>query len=71
MTMTKTTSIHFEVSERKILLRLLDLVVMLLGIYGLELFLNYNYLTIDKENLIAILVFVVYFPKSVKNQAKD
>lgn len=58
--MTKTAGIHFEVSERKILLRLMDIVVVLLGIYVLELFLNYDYLTIEKENLIAIGVFVLY-----------
>ena len=59
--MTKTAGIHFEVSERKILLRLLDLGVVLLGIYVLELFLDYDYLTIDQDNLIAIGVFVLYF----------
>ena len=59
--MTKSGGIHFEVSERKILLRLLDLAVMLLGIYGLELFFDYTYLVISPENIMAISVFIVYF----------
>jgi hypothetical protein len=59
--MTKTAGIHFEVSERKILLRLLDLIFVFLGLYVLELFFDYTYLTISKDNLIAIVVFVLYF----------
>jgi exopolysaccharide biosynthesis polyprenyl glycosylphosphotransferase len=58
--MTKTTGIHFEVSERKILLRLMDLIFVLLGIYSLELFFDYTYLTINKDNWVAILVFIFY-----------
>lgn len=59
--MTKTTGIHFEVSERKILLRLMDLIVVLLGIYGLEFLFDYTYLTINLDNLRAIGVFILYF----------
>jgi len=58
--MTKATSIHFEVSERKILLRLLDIVCVLFGIYCLELAFNYNYLVISRDNIVAIVVFIVY-----------
>jgi len=58
--MTKTAGIHFEVSERKILLRLMDLIVVLLGIYGLEFLFAYTYLTINLDNLLAIGVFILY-----------
>jgi len=58
--MTKATRIHFEVSERKILLRLLDVGMVLLGIYGLELFLNFNYLVIRADNAIPIAVLILY-----------
>lgn len=59
--MTKTAGIHFEVSERKILLRLADLIFVLFGLYVLELFFDYTYLTINTDNGVAILVFVIYF----------
>ena len=59
--MPKTAGIHFEVSERKVLLRLADLIFVLLGLYILELFFDYTYLTINTDNGIAILVFVLYF----------
>ena len=57
--MTKT-GIHFEVSERKILLRLMDLIFVLLGNYGLELFFDYTYLTVNQNHLVEIAVLIVY-----------
>jgi exopolysaccharide biosynthesis polyprenyl glycosylphosphotransferase len=59
--MTKTTNIHFEVSERKVLLRLLDIVFMLLGLRGLELFFDFTYLSIEAHNWVAIVVLIIYF----------
>ncbi|MGM5470831.1 exopolysaccharide biosynthesis polyprenyl glycosylphosphotransferase [Flavobacteriaceae bacterium LMO-SS05] len=58
--MTKTTGIHFEVSERKILLRVLDIIFALLGIYVLELFFNFNYLVINSDHVIDLGVFILY-----------
>ncbi|TVZ59173.1 exopolysaccharide biosynthesis polyprenyl glycosylphosphotransferase [Flavobacteriaceae bacterium MAR_2010_105] len=58
--MTKTTAIHFEVSERKILLRLMDILFVLLGIYSLELFFDYDYLTVSNPDLVAFGVLIVY-----------
>lgn len=52
---------HFEVSERKILLRLVDLIFILIGIYCLELFFPFTYLSISPENTIPILVLLAYF----------
>jgi exopolysaccharide biosynthesis polyprenyl glycosylphosphotransferase len=53
--------IHFEVSERKILLRLTDLVFIVLFVYGLEWFFPFTYLTINPENIVPIVVLLVYF----------
>jgi len=58
--MTKATKIHFEVSERKILLRLMDIVLVLLGIYGLQSFFDFDYLIINQTNLVYIAVLIVY-----------
>ena len=58
--MAKATRIHFEVSERKILLRLFDIIFVLLGIYFLELFFDYDYLVINQDHLVAIAVLIVY-----------
>lgn len=53
--------IHFEVSERKVLLRLADLVLIVFSVYCLELFFPFTYLSINPENMIPISVLLVYF----------
>ncbi|RKE97968.1 sugar transferase [Ichthyenterobacterium magnum] len=58
--MNKKKGIHFEVSERKVLLRLLDVVFVLFGLYLLELFFNFDYLIVNRENNISILVLIIY-----------
>jgi exopolysaccharide biosynthesis polyprenyl glycosylphosphotransferase len=58
--MRKKKSIHFEVSERKILLRLLDVVFVFLGLYLIELFLPYTYLLIRPENTMYLFVLALY-----------
>ncbi len=52
--------IHFEVSERKILLRIMDIIFILLGLYVLDLITDFSYLQIIPENSIALLVLIVY-----------
>lgn len=52
--------IHFEVSERKILLRIMDLVMVLLGIYLLGLFFNFDYVVINSENSVAVVLLAAY-----------
>lgn len=52
--------IHFEVSERKILLKIIDLVVVFLGLYGLGLFVEFEYIIVSKDNSIALLLLGVY-----------
>ena len=52
--------IHFEVSERKILLRIVDLAMVYLGVYCLSLFFDFEYIIVDKENIIALILLGVY-----------
>ncbi|MEM6516767.1 MAG: sugar transferase [Bacteroidota bacterium] len=58
--MRKKKDIHFEVSERKILLRLMDISVVFLGLYFLEIYVNYDYLTITNETLTPLIVLGFY-----------
>ena len=58
--MINKKGIHFEVSERKILLRLVDLVMVFIGLYGLGLFFDFEYVVVAKENSIALILLGVY-----------
>ncbi len=58
--MAKKKGIHFEVSERKILLRIVDLIVVFLGVYFLSLFFEFEYLAINKENIVALVLLGAY-----------
>jgi exopolysaccharide biosynthesis polyprenyl glycosylphosphotransferase len=58
--MTKKKGIHFEVSERKILLRIVDLVAVIVGIYALSLFFDFEYIIVNKDNSVALVVLGVY-----------
>jgi exopolysaccharide biosynthesis polyprenyl glycosylphosphotransferase len=58
--MKNKKGIHFEVSERKILLRIIDLVIVFAGVYGLSLFFNFEYIEVTKENSIALILLGVY-----------
>jgi exopolysaccharide biosynthesis polyprenyl glycosylphosphotransferase len=52
--------IHFEVSERKILLRIMDLVMVFLGLYALSLYFDFEYLVVNIENSVALVLLAVY-----------
>lgn len=52
--------IHFQVSERKLLLRGMDLVMVVLGLYLLSLFFDYTYLKISWDNSVAIFLLLAY-----------
>ena len=52
--------IHFQVSERKLMLRGLDMVMVILGLYILGSFFEYAYLEINWENRVAILILLFY-----------
>ena len=53
-------SIHFEVSERKILLKIIDLVMVFLGLYGLGLFVEFEYIIVNKSNSTALILLGFY-----------
>jgi len=58
--MRQKKDIHFEISERKILLRIIDICVVFLGLFFLQNFLDFNYLTITQENATYLIVLVIY-----------
>jgi exopolysaccharide biosynthesis polyprenyl glycosylphosphotransferase len=58
--MTKKKGIHFEVSERKILLRIMDLTMVFLAIYGLNLYPKFEYLRFDSENIVSLVLLGIY-----------
>jgi exopolysaccharide biosynthesis polyprenyl glycosylphosphotransferase len=58
--MAKKQGIHFEVSERKILLRILDLVMVYLGVYCLSLYFDFEYIVVSTENSVALILLGVY-----------
>jgi exopolysaccharide biosynthesis polyprenyl glycosylphosphotransferase len=52
--------IHFEVSERKILLRLMDMVMVFVGLYSLSLFLDFDYVVVNTENTTPLVLLAIY-----------
>jgi exopolysaccharide biosynthesis polyprenyl glycosylphosphotransferase len=52
--------IHFEVSERKILLRVIDLVVVYIALYALNLFFEFEYLDVNIRNIVPLILLGVY-----------
>lgn len=53
-------SINFEISERKILLRLLDIVFVLGGLHIIGSYFNFEYFTLSKESWYWAFVLAVY-----------
>ncbi|MGJ8551111.1 sugar transferase [Winogradskyella wichelsiae] len=58
--MAHKKSIHFEVSERKILLRIIDLIVVFLGVYALSLYFDFEYIKVSQENTVPLILLGVY-----------
>jgi exopolysaccharide biosynthesis polyprenyl glycosylphosphotransferase len=52
--------IHFEVSERKILLRIMDLILVFIGVYCLGLFFDFEYVVVNSENIVSLILLGVY-----------
>ena len=52
--------IHFNISERKILLRLMDLISVLLVLYFINVEFNFDYFTISAEHWSWVFILVVY-----------
>jgi len=58
--MFSTTKMHFEISERRILLLFFDAVFILLALYILSLIFDYNYFVFDRKNFTSIILLVSY-----------
>lgn len=58
--MTQKGSIHFEISERKILLRIFDIVSVLLLLYGIGQVFNFDYFKINSEHWMWSIVLALY-----------
>lgn len=58
--MSSKKGIHFEVSERKILLRIVDLAMVLLGLYCLGLFFDFEYVKVNIGNKVALTLLGLY-----------
>lgn len=58
--MTSNKNIHFEVSERKILLRIFDSIIVVAVLFGLNCFTSFDYLTINLDNAFEVFVLVFY-----------
>lgn len=54
-------NIHFEISERKILLRVIDILFILVVLYLTRLAFDFDYFKVSFENWSAIIVLVIYF----------
>ena len=58
--MSKKNSIHFEISERKILLRIMDIVSVLVALYFIGEIFDFDYFRITSQNWYWTLVLVIY-----------
>lgn len=58
--MTTKKGIHFEISERKILLRVIDIAIVLFALYIIGYSFEFDYFTISNENWIWSLVLALY-----------
>ena len=58
--MNKHKGIHFEVSERKILLRIFDVVSVLLSLYLVGIIFKFNYFNISETNFYWTIVLGIY-----------
>src|SRR5690606_2014620 len=54
------TSIHFDISERKVLLRILDIVSVLALLYLVGITFNFDYFKINSEHWVWSIVLAVY-----------
>lgn len=58
--MIKNSKIHFEISERKVLLRILDIVTVFLVLYGVGVLFVFDYFTIAKNRWEWLIVLALY-----------
>ncbi|WP_242091596.1 sugar transferase [Aestuariivivens sediminicola] len=55
-----TPSIHFDISERKVLLRLFDILFVLAVLYVVGTIFDFDYFSINEENWTWVLVLILY-----------
>ncbi|MBU2939594.1 exopolysaccharide biosynthesis polyprenyl glycosylphosphotransferase [Lacinutrix sp. C3R15] len=58
--MTNKVDIHFNISERKILLRIFDLLSVFVALYSVGHFFEFDYFYIQSENCIWVIVLALY-----------
>lgn len=58
--MTNTSGIHFEISERKILLRLFDLLFIGLSLFAVSTFFDFDYFRVYEDNWTSLVVLAIY-----------
>ncbi len=58
--MKPKNTIHFEISERKILLRCMDILMAFAGVFILSNYFGFDYLTLVPENTVPLIVLAVY-----------
>lgn len=58
--MTQKSNIHFDISERKILLRFFDIVSVLLLLYAVGLIFDFDYFKINSKHWVWSIVLAVY-----------
>ena len=59
--MASKTNIHFEISERKLLLLVFDVVALLFGLYIVSNIFDFDYFMITQERWVSLLVLILYF----------
>ncbi len=58
--MTQKSNIHFDISERKVLLRILDIFCVLALLYGVGLVFDFDYFKINSEHWFWSIVLALY-----------
>ena len=58
--MKQNSAIHFEISERKVLLRIMDIVMIFFGIFVLSTYFGFEYLDLSSNNFVPLSVLVIY-----------
>lgn len=58
--MSQKSSIHFDISERKVLLRVFDIITVLLSLYVVGLIFNFDYFKINNERWVWSIVLAIY-----------
>jgi exopolysaccharide biosynthesis polyprenyl glycosylphosphotransferase len=59
--MAQNKSIHFEISERKVLLRIFDIIAVLIGLYAIGYSFEFDYFKITKEYWFWSVILSLYF----------